>query len=211
MRIIQEIPSYDGMIHTNVIADVLGMSRADNQYLKGFTLPQWVIWCRLPLGKRYPIAGFPNSNKRDEVYKTLKGATSNVMILDYNECFTDPIMTTFQVKNMLENRTNLHVHLKQCMQRIVTTSRMDFVSLLDLDAFKDFSITHMHRWNENIPMLIDKEREIKYSKIWAKSLYVPRKYLNMGMTPLQFFDNLIKINNETVNETIDNTRNPSSH
>ena len=203
MKIIQEIPSLNGTIRTNVIENVLGMSRADNQYLKGFKLPQWVIWCRLPNSKRYPIAGFPNSNRRDTTFTFLKGLSTNSVVLDYNEHFTEAYMASKQVKEYLQ-RDNilLHQHLKRCMDRIMTTSNCSLSSLLELDAFKDFSITHIHHWNENVPTIIDIERETKYSKIWAKSLYVPRRYINLGATPQQFFENLIKLNNETINSNI---------
>lgn len=86
------------------------------------------------------------------------------------------------------------------MDRIQAEKQLKLVDLLDLDAFRDFSINHLHRWNANTPVIIDTEREIKYSKVWAKTLYTPRKYLSMGVTPMQFFNTLIRLNNEQVNK-----------
>ncbi len=86
----------------------------------------------------------------------------------------------------------------------------DIVSLLDRDAFKDFTIFHMHRWREGISFLIEEHRMKESANIWAKCLYVPKKYLNMGITPHQFFNTLIKMNNEKIN-SINSSNNCNSY
>lgn len=197
MEIIQEIPSFNGIIRTNVIQGVSTVSKADQQILKGFSTPQWTIWCKLPKGRAYPIAGFHSAKKRDETFIFLKEQGASTVLLDYNERFPESYMTERQVREyLLSEGISLHTHLKTCIGRIMEDSGCKLVSLGDLDAFKDFSIHHLHRWTEGSSMKIDVERAIKYSQIWAKCLYTPKKLMSIGMSPHQFFNNLIKINNE---------------
>lgn len=200
MKIIQELPSYNGRIRINEINGITRVNKADNQTIKGAELPQWVIWCSLP-GGSYPIAHFPNSRKRDECFEYIVENDSSIIILEYNKFFTDAILTDKQVEGILKSNNMLFQnHIKNIITKLIE-SGTEFVALQDLDAFKDFSINHLQRWREGIPLEIDEVRASRYTKIWAKCLYTPLKYVNMGITPLQFYHNLIKLNNEKIKAT----------
>lgn len=183
MDIVKEIPSRTGNISTNTIRDCTKLDIQDNVNLKGFNQRQDVIWVINQLG-RYPIAAFPNKNKRDQAYEHIVKSHNTVVVLDFNIFFTENYATDDFTKQCLRKmKINLQTHIYSCISKILEKDNISLPELLERDAFKSLSIKEMERFLQQDKVNIDPS----IAALWAKTLHTPASILRMGISPLQFF------------------------
>lgn len=192
ITIIQEHPSRDGNVRHNVIANVTDLGKADNQVIRNAKKPQAVIWCTIPGMSKYPIAFFPCSQRRDAAYEYIRGSTSKTVLLEWNTFFSLPEIDpkTLRVK-ILNSGYTLPKTLLHSISRIETTlGGTDAFSSLPRGYIGALKLGAGFRViNPNIRL------------VWAKTLSLPRRLVDLQVSRSQVFGELINLNNETFNNS----------
>lgn len=191
ITIIQEKPSRNGSLATNIIENVYDVYKADKQSLKDMIERQNVIWCKMDGRAHYPIAHFPTVLKRDECFNYIINNSSNTVILDYNRFFTHSFIEDDKAREFIRrSNITLFKHLRRCVE----VWNMKVGQLKDLDAFSSFSIAELASLTAERNAVRISEVD-KMSNIWAKCLSVPKKVTEAGISASQFYKILIEDNN----------------
>ncbi len=196
MDLIREKPSFDGILDSQTFNNINKIVKVDN--FKTKFGPKPTIWITYDENRTFPIM-FPTNDKRDKALAAIEAATSPVVILDFNEYFTNSILKAAYVeKNLPKNKYRLSVHLGQCIRYIMKRENVALDIIATRDAFKNFTMFQLdllrRTYNEQNNGIIEISESQLAPQCWSKCLYTPKSILKKGITPLQFITQLI--NNE---------------
>ncbi len=183
-KIFQEIHTRNGTYKLVEIEGVTRIKKADRQTLRGFKSEMFVIWCTLSSGKSYPIA-FTDEHLRDDAYKYLENSENKVPLLGLKEFFwreymTDDLASTLVLYKPL---TQVSIIVNHFVRQGVPYS-----SLVQKDAFMQFSPKELNQMASKIPIKLPKGIE----EIWSKTLWCPEPVIRRGVTPYQFYKIIVK-------------------
>lgn len=188
MRIIVEICSPTGYLRSMDI-NCITIFPKDNVRIKD-SPEQDVLMCKSEGGRYQTIGFFGSTRQRDGALEFIKSRSSDSVVLDYNDWFThesyDDENAIKVMKNNLGNFT-MHKHMKYQIALKIREPE-------PTDAFKDLGILFLSAIKEDKPYFI--EEVDKYSRLWAKCIYVPGVVTRLGVSPRQYFKYLIIKNNE---------------
>lgn len=191
MRIIVELCSADGYLKSMDIDNVNTVFPKDNVRIKE-SPPQDVIICGIGLRQK-TIGFFSSTKQRDGALNLIRSRSSDTVVLDYNDWFNyeayDDEGAIWTMKNHLGN-FQLWKHFKFQLERKLT------IKPEETDAFKDFGILFVEAMREEKAYIIDETEVEKYSRLWAKCIFVPGVVTRLGVSPRQYFKYLIEKNNE---------------
>ena len=193
MRIIVERGSYDGKLKT-LEFECQHFYPKDNVRIKNGP-EQDVLVCQVQ--KQVKIIGyFGSTQQRNKAINALKKRSGDVVILGFNEYFCYEAFEDCYVIELLRRdfrNFSLQKHITLQYERKLGNK------VLDLDAFKELGPLFIEAMKENRAYLI--EDADKYSRLWAKCLWVPNLIIMRGISPRQFYKYLINKNNEKLNST----------
>ena len=188
MTIIQELPSTTGVLRVNRIENAAYVF-AEKCLLPKTLAPQDVITCELPLGKRYSIGHFPTVEHRDRCLRYIEEhKAADVLQLPLEKFFMHHVLEASLVKFVLEEYT-----IQKYLLNLFEKNFRKFTpsEVRDLDAFSQFTIPDV------LSMRKGKYVDLSYEGLpllWAKTLPISKLLMKYGLTPVQYFETLIKNN-----------------
>lgn len=186
MTIIQEMPSWNGNIRENIIHNVTKrITLSDQEWIKGAKKPVDVIWVTLKNSCSYPIAYFGSNMARMDAFTLLKQTREEYVTLEYSTYFGVSLIPDKKVQQLMKEIAplNLGAALKYSLSTIIGANTKT------LDAFSslEFSIRDISNSKIWIPENL--------SKLWARTLRIPKVYKDNGISENQFWSILIKEHN----------------
>ena len=186
MVIIRERISKNGILDQQIFQDVVQCKKRDNHSTRWG--PKSVLQIVYEGDRKFPII-FPNAQLRDSAEAKITSSTSSAVVLDLNEFFTWQLLKDSEAEPYIKGMY-LTRHLKECLVKIIARESVSLDKIKVRDAFNTFTVNEIQHILDEEPVGI-KESQLQPT-IWSKTLYVPKRITDMGITPLQFYKQIIK-------------------
>lgn len=195
MDIIKETVSKNGLLNARYFTDVRRY-KIKKYYETGELGVRPVIFVTYKDDQKYPIA-FPTYEKCEEAYNMIE-TTEGIVTLDFNHFFTVEYLKEEDVAKKVHIK--LTKHLGICISKLLETEKCSIADLHTREAFRTFTEQQLLAMSHEDPVLLSENQLIP--ELWSKTLYTPKFITNRGVTPLQFYKQIIRNDTKSINSII---------
>jgi hypothetical protein len=170
MRIIQQLPSEDGMLYNNIIDNVRYVEKGSS-FLRVVNDDEWII------------KEFQSQKALSKAYSLLQNPNLIELHLEYPVFFEEPIYSNDVIAK--SKYMKLDMHLQRVMQDLIQQYKFQSKELITLDAFKCLKPKDIHFALSGV---INFQITYEMLSMWATTLPIPKLAALDGVTKKQYYE-----------------------